>query len=67
MRRFDLAVADRFAAIWEEMTGDRFNPWADVMMLIGMLDGIRDDPYLNRLSVEEALARAVAVLGAGHA
>jgi aminoglycoside phosphotransferase (APT) family kinase protein len=67
MGRFDLDVADRFRAIWEEMTGSRFNPWADVMILIGMLDGLREDPHLNRASVEEALARAVADLGGGQA
>jgi aminoglycoside phosphotransferase (APT) family kinase protein len=62
MGRFDLEVADRFTTIWEELTGSQFNPWADVMILMGMLDGLRDDPHLNRASVEEALARAVAVL-----
>jgi aminoglycoside phosphotransferase (APT) family kinase protein len=67
MGRFDLEVADRFRAIWEELTGSRFNPWADVMILIGMLDGLREDPHLNRASVQEALARAVAELGGGQA
>jgi aminoglycoside phosphotransferase (APT) family kinase protein len=66
MRRFDLEVADRFKAFWEELTRGRFNRWADVMILIGMLDGLREDPHLNRASVEEALARAVAELGGGQ-
>ncbi len=60
--RFDIGVADRFTQHWEELTGRRFNPWADVMIIIGMLDGLRDDPHLNRASVEEALARSVAGL-----
>ena len=60
--RFDVEVADRFTHHWEELTGRRFNPWADVMIIIGMLDGLRDDPHLNRASVEEALARSVAEL-----
>lgn len=60
--RFDVEVADRFTSHWEELTGRRFNPWADVMIIIGMLDGLRDDPHLNRGSVEEALARSVAEL-----
>ena len=60
--RFDIGVADRFTQRWEELTGRRFNPWADVMIIIGMLDGLRDDPHLNRASVEEALARSVADL-----
>ncbi len=64
MGRFDLEVADRFTRSWEELSGDRFDPWADVSTIIGMLDGLRDDPHLNRASVEEALARAVAELGA---
>ncbi len=67
MGRFGLEVADRFRAIWEELAGSRFNPWADVMIVIGMLDGLREDPHLNRASVEEALARAVAELGGGQA
>ena len=58
--RFDIGVADRFTQHWEELTGRRFNPWADVMIIVGMLDGLRDDPHLNRASVEEALARSVA-------
>lgn len=60
--RFDIDVADRFTATWEELTGSRFNPWADIMIIIGMLDGLREDPHLNRASVEEALARSVAAL-----
>jgi aminoglycoside phosphotransferase (APT) family kinase protein len=67
MGRFDLEVAERFTAIWQELTGRRFNPWADVIILIGMLDGLREDPHLNQASVEEALARAVAELGGGQA
>jgi aminoglycoside phosphotransferase (APT) family kinase protein len=58
--RFGVEVADRFTQHWEALSGRRFNPWADVMIIIGMLDGLRDDPHLNRASVEEALARSVA-------
>ena len=37
-------VADRFTRSWEQLTGRQFNPWADVMIVIGMLDDLRPPP-----------------------
>jgi aminoglycoside phosphotransferase (APT) family kinase protein len=61
--QYGLEVADRFTAIWEGMTGVDYQPWADVVTIIGSLDGLRDDPGPDRFLVEDALARAVALLG----
>ena len=61
---YGLEVADRFTRAWERESGQRYHPWADVVMTIGSLDDLRDDPppAAERLVVEEALARAVAEL-----
>ncbi len=61
--RFGLDVADRFTAVWEGMTGDRYDPWADVVTIVGFLDGLREAFPEDGLAMEEALARAVAELG----
>lgn len=62
---YGLEVADRFTAHWGRCGGARYHPWADVVVIIGELDGLRDDPRpaLERRLVEDALARAVAELG----
>jgi aminoglycoside phosphotransferase (APT) family kinase protein len=61
---YGLEVAERFTAIWERLTGARYHPWADLVTIIGSLDGLRDDPPADpeRDAVEDALARAVAEL-----
>ncbi|MGE5291576.1 MAG: phosphotransferase [Micromonosporaceae bacterium] len=56
-------VAARFTAAWEQITGERYDPWADIITIIGFLDGLRDDPPPERLVIEDALAEAVAELG----
>jgi len=63
LMRHGLDAADRFTAIWEQGGGQRYHPWADVVTIIGFLDGLRDDPPSDALVVEDALARAVAELG----
>jgi len=62
---YGLAVADHFTAHWERQSGARYHPWADIVTIIGDLDGLRDDPRpaSERRLVEDALARAVAELG----
>ncbi len=62
---FGLEVADAFTAAWEALSGERYNAWGDVMTIIGFLDGLRDNPHLDREAMERALARAVAELDAG--
>jgi aminoglycoside phosphotransferase (APT) family kinase protein len=59
---YGLEAADRFTAIWERLTGAIYHPWADVVTIIGSLDGLREEPGPDRFLVEEALAKAVAAL-----
>ena len=63
--RHGTALADRFTAAWEQLTGERYDPWADVVAVIGDLDGARDDPPPHAAVVADFLARAVAELGGG--
>ncbi|MEQ7124160.1 phosphotransferase [Actinopolymorpha sp. B11F2] len=60
--RYGLDLADRFTRYWERLTGERFNPWADLVGTIGYLDELRDDRPSDWRELEEALARAVAEL-----
>ena len=57
---YGLDVADRFTRIWERRTGERYHPWADVVTIVGFLDGLRERPGPDRWRIEDALARAVA-------
>ena len=60
--RYGLDLADRFTSYWEHLTGDRFNPLADLVGTIGYLDELREERPTDWREVEEALARAVAEL-----
>jgi aminoglycoside phosphotransferase (APT) family kinase protein len=62
---YGMEVAERFTAMWERLGGTRFDPWGDVVTIIGSLDGFRGEPPADpeRSAVEDALARAVAELG----
>jgi aminoglycoside phosphotransferase (APT) family kinase protein len=60
--QYGLDLADRFTSYWEHLTGERFNPWADLIGAIGYLDELRDDRPTDWREVEENLARAVAEL-----
>ena len=60
---YGIEVADRFTAVWEGITGQSYEPWAEVVGIVGFLDGLHDDPGSDRFVTEEALARAVADLG----
>lgn len=60
VRRFGLAVADRFTAMWEAEAGRRYDRWADVAAVIGMLDDhLRAEAPSNAAGIEEQLARAL--------
>lgn len=55
--RLNLAYSDPGAAavlrgVWEQRSGRTFDPWADVMTLIGSLDGLRDTPPSTRAREE---------------
>jgi aminoglycoside phosphotransferase (APT) family kinase protein len=62
---YGIQVAERFTAMWERRSGTRFDPWGDLVTIVGSLDGLREDPPADpeRSAVEDALARAVAELG----
>jgi aminoglycoside phosphotransferase (APT) family kinase protein len=65
MLYYDAALADELRQAWEQRSGRAFDPWADVMSIIGVLDHLRapKEPSKSRLAIEDALARAVAELG----
>jgi aminoglycoside phosphotransferase (APT) family kinase protein len=56
-------AAERFTVSWQHAAGVAYNPWADVVTIIGFLDDLRDDWGSDRLLIEDMLARAVAELG----
>jgi aminoglycoside phosphotransferase (APT) family kinase protein len=60
---YGIEVADHFTAAWERITGQSYEPWAEVLAIVGCLDGLRDDPGSDPFVTEEALTRAVADLG----
>ena len=61
--RYGLDLADRFTRYWEHVTGEGFNPWADLIGTIGYLDELRDERPTDWREVEEVLARAVFEFG----
>jgi aminoglycoside phosphotransferase (APT) family kinase protein len=65
MLYYDAALADELRQAWEQRSGRGFDPWADIMSIIGVLDHLRKpkEPSKSRLAIEDALARAVAALG----
>ncbi|MGH9082127.1 MAG: phosphotransferase [Acidimicrobiales bacterium] len=58
-------VAERFTGLWERVSGSTYHPWADVVAIVGFLDGLEDGPGSDAFVTEQALARAVAELGGG--
>jgi aminoglycoside phosphotransferase (APT) family kinase protein len=62
---YGLDVADRFTKEWQTVSGRTYDPWADVVSIIGVLDELRDRPRKrHREAVEEALIRATDEIGA---
>jgi len=63
---YDHGLADQLRNAWEDRRGRPYDPWADVMSIIGTLDNIRTpkNPSKSRLAIEDILAQAVAHLGA---
>lgn len=54
-------LAHRLTSEWERATGNNFHPWADIVTIIGLLDGLREHPPRTaaRSAIEDALTRAV--------
>lgn len=64
--RFGLEVADRFTKIWQDVSGERYNPWAESAMAIDALGwhGTSARPPRERQDIETSIARALGELGA---
>ncbi len=56
--RFGLDAAEAFTRHRERLTGPTYDPWADVVAVVGFLDGLRDDPGTDAHLFETLLARA---------
>ena len=61
---FDRSVAERFTTLWEQVSGDRFHPWADLVTIVGFFDDLRSGWGSERYLVEDLLVDAVAELDA---
>lgn len=62
--RYAPELAEAFTEMAEAHTGRAFHPWADIAALIGMLDGLREQPPrpIGRRAIERAIESAVAHL-----
>jgi aminoglycoside phosphotransferase (APT) family kinase protein len=58
----DPEVVQRFTHLWEQLAGRTYDPWADVVTIVGFLDTLRDESPSEHPGVEDMLARAVASL-----
>jgi aminoglycoside phosphotransferase (APT) family kinase protein len=58
-------LAAHLADAWLDVTGNAYNPWADIATIIGLLDSLRASPPSPsaRWNLESVLAAAVATLG----
>jgi aminoglycoside phosphotransferase (APT) family kinase protein len=58
----DATTADALTNRWERLSGEAFDPWADVVTIVGFLDDLRSDWRPERVLIEDTLASAVAAL-----
>jgi aminoglycoside phosphotransferase (APT) family kinase protein len=65
MLYYDPPLADELRRAWEDRTGHIYDPWADIMSIIGVLDNIRTRKIATRtrLALEGTLAQALSDLG----
>jgi aminoglycoside phosphotransferase (APT) family kinase protein len=61
---YDDGLAGQLRSAWEDRSGRPYDPWADVMSIIGSLDNMRSpkNASKSRLAIEDTLAQAVADL-----
>ena len=61
---YEPELAEELRLVWEQRAARRFDPWADVMSIIGFLDNLREQPpnARARRALEDMLGRAVAEL-----
>jgi hypothetical protein len=66
MTYYDRSQADRLRTAWEQASGGTYDPWADVMSIVGALDSFRTPKRASRSlsDLEATLGRAVAALTA---
>jgi aminoglycoside phosphotransferase (APT) family kinase protein len=66
IRRFGPDVADRFTTAWEDVSGDRYHPWAEAAMAVDVLrwPATSDTASRVRHDIETSISRALAELGA---
>ena len=64
--RFGLEVADRFTKVWQDVSGERYHPWAEAAMAVDAFawHGISARSRREREDIETSIARALADLGA---
>lgn len=62
---YGAAAVGRFTREWESLTGATYHPWADIVTIIGNLDGLREETpaEAERRLIEDVLAQAVTALG----
>jgi aminoglycoside phosphotransferase (APT) family kinase protein len=62
----DRSRAESFRHGWEAVSGQVFDPWADIVTVIGLLDGYRKNRPAERAryDIEEMLDRALTEIGA---
>ena len=56
------AAARQFTATWEDICGTTYDPWADVVEIMGFLDELRTMPQQSFPGIEEMLGSAVCQL-----
>jgi hypothetical protein len=56
----DLATADRFKTVYETVSGESFDPTADVITAVDWLADLQQRKAGDLMSVEENLAKALA-------
>jgi aminoglycoside phosphotransferase (APT) family kinase protein len=59
---YDRDLAELLTDTWERLAANTYDPWADVVAIIGMLDNLRATPPNRRarITIEDALAAATA-------
>ena len=62
--QYNPAMAHDVLTVWEQRSGLTFNPWADLVSIVGTLDNIRNRraPNAAMWSIEAALKNAVHAL-----
>ena len=62
--QYSPTMADEVRSVWEQRSGLSFDPWADLVSIIGTLDNIRGrrDPNAAMWTIEAALKEAVSAL-----